>query len=148
MSTCLAIFPINQSSWSYVHQLRYYKSAINLIKSHFSYGFPMVFPFSCGFPMVFPWFSHFPTVFRVFPVVFLWFSHVPGRTSTSSSRSVGPCYVSSPRSAGAWLGSVFQRPWRGRYRFIYNIYIYIYLMPPTYTVLMLSRHDPQILGPT
>ena len=26
--------------------------------------------------------------------------------------------------------------------------IYIYLMPPTYTVLMLSRHDPQILGPT
>ena len=34
----------NHTYWGDIHQLSYHKSAINPMKSPFSYGFPMVFP--------------------------------------------------------------------------------------------------------
>ena len=147
MSIYLAIFSINQSSWSYVHQLRYYKSAINFIKSHFSYGFshgfpiflwfshgfPMVFPFSYGFPMVFPWFSHFPMVFP-------WFSRWVFPCSRPDINFVFQISWTVLRVLATVIGGVaWLRSFLGHG--VEDIcFIYIYICPLVYLLKMVIFH--------
>ena len=87
-------------NWSYGQQLSYQLYSkwhtnpkfwlIKHLKSPFSCGFPIVFPwFSHGFPMIFPWFS------QGFPMIFPWFSYVssahgiPGLPGKWTTRQLG-----------------------------------------------------------
>ena len=112
------------------------KTPFIVVKSPFSYGFPMVFLWcSYGFPMVFLWFS---TIFLPASTAFLG-RHRVTRNSASCAASSKGC-VKRPQIKAAVFGKKDSGEATNRDDYMYIIYIYIYMYVRMYTCVCVCMY--------